>query len=233
MSSGREGAEREGAPSPKGFDPSRAPRPGDNQIRALATEAVRKGKIWTIAEWMETMTREPRWSGCWVAVEAMILAAENATQGRLISYVAREFMPGDTPGTISALVHEADMWLAWRLKDKVGHELAKHRLACWRTRGKRVADDPPKLHVKPDTPERVLNDYRALALELGLRLKWTKPAWSIMVAMPMPMLKGAISGLVDLYEGAGVQGSSTVVTLGALKKQLRAMRFAHPGTTTP
>lgn len=210
-----------------------APRVSDEEIRSMVDDAVKRDRLWIVAEFMATTTDEPRWNSAWVAVERLAMTVWHIKGSRLTSYFLREFMPLDTPAKILNLVHEIDMWMAWRLKDRGGHERARRRLELWRARVKRRAGEPPKIHVEPDTPERVLNDYCALALELGLRLKWTKPAWNIMVALPMPMLKGAISGLVDLYEGAGVQGSSTVVTLGALKKQLRAMRFTHPGTTTP
>jgi len=121
------------------------------------------------------------------------------------------------------MICEGEVWLAKRLKDRVGHVLASQRLEFLRQRltGKAKAGDPPQIPIHPDAPEKVLEDYVRLAAESGLRLRWTKPAMAVLVALPVGGLKAALSGLVDLYGGSVSDAGTTVVTLGALKRQLR------------
>lgn len=215
----------DGVPPPKGFDPLRPPRASDDAIRTMVRDAVRRDRLWEVAEWMAARSGSLAWDECWVAVEAMVMAAETPAQGRLISYVAREFLPWDTPRKISTLIREADVWMAWRVKDRRGHEMAKARLAWWRARmeGKMVPGDPPKAHAPPDDAGTVLADYSHLAVQAGLELRWTRPAMAVLLALPAPTLKATLARIVDLYSSEGNRRSCVLVTLRSLRDVLRSV----------
>ncbi|HPG00219.1 MAG TPA: hypothetical protein PLE77_09110 [Kiritimatiellia bacterium] len=202
---------------------SHPPRVSDEAIRAMVSDAVRRDDLWAVAEFMRTTTNVPKWDSCWVAAERLIFSVGSIPASRLGSHILREFMPSDTPSRINIMICEGEVWLAKRLKDRVGHVLASQRLEFLRQRltGKAKAGDPPQIPIHPDAPEKVLEDYVRLAAESGLRLRWTKPAMAVLVALPVGGLKAALSGLVDLYGGSVSDAGTTVVTLGALKRQLR------------
>lgn len=215
----------DGVPPPKGFDHSRPPRVSDEAIRATVKDAVQHDRLWPIAEWMATTANAPKWDSCWVAVEQMAMSAWHVKQGRLISYIAREFMPPGTPARIDELILKADMWMAWRLKDKVGHELARGRLNFWRAKAEHRLPPGrlPKKLAEPDAPEKVLTCYLRLAEEAGLVIGFTRPATAVINALPFHGLKAALARIVDLYSTDRNSRSSVLVTLRAVRAVLRSM----------
>lgn len=213
---------------------SSPPRLSDEEIRKLVDDAMMRGDLWAVAEFMRNVRQNPPWDAAWLAVERLFVKVRDVRQSRVVSYIGREFMP-PSPARISVMIAEGAVWMAKRLQDRAGYASATQRLELLQQRlsGKASASEPPKMRTEPDAPERVLNDYVRMVADAGLRLKFTKPAMRILVALPVPWLKAAISGVADQYDGTGVPGSSTVVTLGILRRHLPSLRNTHPGTVAP
>ena len=89
--------------------------------------------------------------------------------------------------------------------------------------GKMAPGDPPKAHAPPDDAGTVLADYSHLAAQAGLKLRWTRPAMAVLLALPAPTLKATLARIVDLYSSEDNRGSCVLVTLRSLRGVLRSV----------